>query len=163
MARPDPAAAGWEGGPEAAPHIAGDLNDDDGQILARMLAQAPQAIDPAESNAVVVPVAGTKPPRLARLLSGYITVDPNTANQPLFIAPADDERSGLHVRVDGATSTDLVFVADEPNKLSLLGRSGQGIRVQPGTTVTFDDYNGAMYALGQTTTSITITWWSVTK
>lgn len=158
---------GWEGAAEGAPIIAGDAHDDDAYVLEQTLEQQPLPIDPAESNAVVVPVPDVKPTRQTRIISGYQTIDANTSGLPFMVAPADPDRLNFHMRVDGITTTDNVFVSDEENKLSVSAtpqRSGISMRLSPSAaTIPFDDYNGPVWIMGVTAGTLIVTWWSVVK
>jgi hypothetical protein len=137
------------------PIIAGNLTDDDGQVINSLVE------DMAEPPAAkLLPVATTVPPVPVKPVMRLLTLTWNVLPgwPPSLLLPADPDRTALRIDVNSATATDVIRIADDAGKVQSVGGSAL---IYSGKDIPFNSaYTGPVWvyapdAVGPVTVSVT--------
>lgn len=127
---------------DTAPILAGDLTDDDGQVLDSLVQQAPEPPSPKEQpKAPLQPLAKTR--TKTRLLTQTLRLSPTMGAVQLLVADEDRKSITLSTHVEGAGTT-VVRVGDDQSKV--FADMGAYL-IYPNTTddTAFAGHNGPLY------------------
>jgi hypothetical protein len=140
------------------PTLAGDWNDDDGQVFADLVEPQNEPLPPP-ADAMVAPISD-RPARPGRLLTGTLAVDP-AWTAPTLLLPADPLRQSVTIQNNSGTATDGLRVADDPGKLMTATACGS---VFPANTLTLDRYTGAVWvSAADAAAAVPCSYWGVTS
>jgi len=139
------------------PTLAGDWQDDDGQVLDDLV--QPQANPlPVPPQEMVTP-ATERPKRPGRIISGTLWVDPTWG--PTQILPADANRKNLIIQNGSTEAADAIRVADDSGKCQVGSAAGL---VFPANPLTLPDYTGPIYvSAADAAEAVPLSWWAVTE
>ena len=103
------------------PTIAGNYPDPDARVLDSLVES--HAEPPTPDKLPIAPnTALPLPKQLTRLATGSMTVLPSWA--PTLLMPQDGNRTGLRIKCQSATATDILRISDDLGKVQALSSSG---------------------------------------
>ncbi len=155
--------------PTFMPLFVGDIHDDDAEYIDKLLQDAPP-VDRTVTNTIHEPVE-TASRKSTRITTGYQQFV--AAIDAFPILPPDGDRCHLTVTLYSTTSSDTVYLSDDPSKLSTIASmpsSGLAYALRAQSSVnsvpfSVDDYTGPLWAIIGTTPAgpVTLTWVAVSK
>jgi hypothetical protein len=124
------------------PTLAGDYDDDDGQVISDLVTTEAAPPDPFPAAAVPIPAPSPTPKRPTRLLTGTAVLDPANTSAPFLVLPEDVDRETFTIRVLSDNPSDFVLMGEEPNRVAT---PGLAVRVPSGQVTDYGDHTGPVW------------------
>lgn len=143
-----------------------NLRDDDAKVIDDFFIETDSPPDLSLLNMPIVVKQLKDPPRVTRMLSSELILDPAAQQTPTQLLTADMNREYLFLRVESsnATATDGIRFSDDQ------GTVKTGGKVLHGKTLQMDPHTGPIYvwtcgagANGVASAAVSVSYWAVTS